>query len=90
MAAIFAGSRGADVEPEVTTAATAMKFAPIFAPSPQQVAPPSSKKPKPVSKPPKATAGYEMQRRALGDAVKSAISVEKWCIAARCNSFIAG
>ena len=79
MAAIFSGSRGA------STTATTNKLAPIFAPSPAVT---SKAQPKAVGKqpkPPKVTGGYEMQRRALGDAVKAAISVEKWCIAARCQ-----
>ena len=86
MAAIFAGSRGGTSE-STTATTTTSKLAPIFAPSPAVSKQPKvvGKQPKAVGKQPKATGGYEMQRRALGDAVKGAISVEKWCIAARCQ-----
>ena len=80
IAAFFDGSR----EGASATTTTATKVAPIFAPSPVVS---SGKQSAGVKKPgkAKATGGYEMQRRALGDAVKAAISVEKWCIAARCQ-----
>jgi hypothetical protein len=84
MAAIFAGSRGG--EPETSSAGT--KITPIFAPSPitgGAVAKKPAPKPKAGSKLKSAGGGYEMQRRALGDAVKANISVEKWCIGARCH-----
>ena len=84
MAAMFAGSRGG--EPETSNAAT--KTAPIFAPSPMATGA-AAKKPAPklkaASKLKSTSGGYEMQRRALGDAVKANISVEKWCIGARCQ-----
>lgn len=38
-----------------------------------------------VPKPKSTTSGLEMHRRALGDAVKAKIQVEKWCIGASCH-----
>lgn len=94
MAAIFASPAA----PTAAATKVAPIFAPspVAGPSSGGVAKP---KPKPVigkaiaKVKPKAagkakapvSGGYEMQRRALGDAVKRSISVEKWCIAARCQ-----
>ena len=38
-----------------------------------------------VPNPKSTTSGLEMHRRALGDAVKAKIHVEKWCIGASCH-----
>ena len=73
-------SAGPSANPAPTTTSTTKPSAP----KPKPASAPKPKAPS-APKPKAASSGLEMHRRALGDAVKSKIIVEKWCIGASCH-----